>query len=127
MKGEGSNRCWNSAVWEKGEGRRDSGVMAHPDDPVPVDDVYFSNDLDEYPVLDRSLIEYERYYDVMGGIFTTMVTSRMPVSLHVLQHAAPSVPRMSPQRACDEIEHASALESRRSFRRRHLHHQQAGA
>ena len=53
-------------------------MIAHVDDPVPENDVYFSNDLDEYPIIDRTLVDYSRYYDVMGegGIFTTVITSR---------------------------------------------------
>ena len=53
------------------------GVIAHKDDPIPDEDVYFSNNLDDYPITDLTLIDYKRYYDVMGngGVFTTMVTS----------------------------------------------------
>ncbi len=80
VKGEGQKPMLDLlAAWEAGEEARGiPGVVAHPDDPVPEDDVYFSNDLDDYPILDRTLIEYERYYDVMGkgGIFTTVISSR---------------------------------------------------
>ena len=58
-------------VWERGEVAKGiEGVIAHEDDPIPVDDVYFSNDLDAYPIIDRTLVDYTRYYDVMGkGVF----------------------------------------------------------
>ena len=57
------------------------GVMAHPDDPIPTEDVYFSNDLGEYPLVDRTLTSYQKYYDVMDP-FVVMgaaaaVTSRL--------------------------------------------------
>ena len=54
------------------------GVIAHEDDEIPEEDVYFSNDLDEYPIVDRTLVDYTRYYDVMGegGIFSSIVRSR---------------------------------------------------
>ena len=83
------------------------GVIAHADDEIPVDDVYFSNDLDDYPVLDRSLIEYERYYDVMGqgGIFTTMISSRgCPYRCTFCNTPRHRYRVMSPQRVCDEIQ-----------------------
>ncbi len=75
VKGEGQQPMLDLlAVWEAGkEAKGIPGVIAHPDDPIPCEDVYFSNDLDDYPILDRTLIEYEQYYDVMGkgGIFTS--------------------------------------------------------
>lgn len=114
VKGEGQQPMLELlSVWERGEQAKGiPGVMAHPDDPVPVDDVYFSNDLDEYPVLDRTLIEYERYYDVMGkgGIFTTMVTSRgCPYRCTFCNTPRHRYRVMSPQRACDEIAHCVSL------------------
>ena len=78
VKGEGQQPLLSLlAVWERGEVAKGiEGVIAHEDDPIPVDDVYFSNDLDAYPIIDRTLVDYTRYYDVMGkgGIFTTIVT-----------------------------------------------------
>ncbi|MFO0006231.1 MAG: B12-binding domain-containing radical SAM protein, partial [bacterium] len=62
VKGEGQKPMLDLlSVWERGEEARGiPGVMAHPDDPVPDEDVYFSNELDDYPIQDRRLIEYER-------------------------------------------------------------------
>ena len=80
VKGEGQQPMLSLLdVWERGEiAKGIPGVIAHPDDPIPLEDVYFSNDLDEYPIIDRTLVDYNRYYDVMGegGTFTTVVTSR---------------------------------------------------
>lgn len=114
VKGEGQQPMLELVnTWARGEEARGiAGVMAHPDDPVPAEDVYFSNDLDAYPVLDRTLIEYERYYDVMGagGIFTTMVTSRgCPYRCTFCNTPRHRYRVMSPQRACDEIAACIAL------------------
>ena len=114
VKGEGQQPMLDLVnVWAAGEQAKGiKGVMAHPDDPVPVDDVYFSNDLDEYPILDRSLIEYERYYDVMGegGVFTTMVTSRgCPYRCTFCNTPRHRYRVMSPDRVCDELEHCTSL------------------
>ena len=114
VKGEGQQPMLELVnAWARGEEARGiAGVMAHPDDPVPAEDVYFSNDLDAYPVLDRTLIEYERYYDVMGagGIFTTMVTSRgCPYRCTFCNTPRHRYRVMSPQRACDEIAACIAL------------------
>ncbi len=114
VKGEGQQPMLELVnTWARGEEARGiAGVMAHPDDPVPAEDVYFSNDLDAYPVLDRTLIEYERYYDVMGagGIFTTMVTSRgCPYRCTFCNTPRHRYRVMSPSRACDEIAACIAL------------------
>ncbi len=108
VKGEGQQPMLDLVnTWARGEVAKGiPGVMAHPDDPVPEQDVYFSNDLDAYPILDRTLIEYERYYDVMGagGIFTTMVTSRgCPYRCTFCNTPRHRYRVMSPARACDEI------------------------
>lgn len=108
VKGEGQQPMLELCnMWSRGEEAKGiAGVMAHPDDPVPTDDVYYSNDLDEYPILDRTLIEYERYYDVMGGgeIFTTMISSRgCPYRCTFCNTPRHRYRVMSPQRACDEI------------------------
>ncbi len=108
VKGEGQKPMLDLCnTWAAGEEARGiPGVMAHPDDPVPTDDVYFSNDLDAYPVLDRRLIEYERYYDVMGdgGIFTTMISSRgCPYRCTFCNTPRHRYRVASPARVCDEI------------------------
>ncbi len=109
VKGEGQRpmleliNCWAAGKVAKGL----PGIIAHPDDPVPENDVYFSNNLDDYPILDRTLIEYEKYYDVMGqgGIFTTMVTSRgCPYRCTFCNTPRHRYRVMSPSRVCDEVE-----------------------
>lgn len=56
------------------------GVMTAVDaeNEAPVAAPRLSNQLDDYPILDLSLIDYTRYYDVLGGggLFTTVITSR---------------------------------------------------
>ncbi|MCB9793992.1 MAG: cobalamin B12-binding domain-containing protein [Alphaproteobacteria bacterium] len=51
VKGEGQKPLEELlAVWERGEVAQGiAGVVAHPSDPVPEADAYFSNDLDDYP------------------------------------------------------------------------------
>ncbi len=114
VKGEGQKPMLDLCnVWAAGEEAKGiPGVMAHPDDPVPENDVYFSNDLDAYPVLDRTLIEYERYYDVMGdgGIFTTMISSRgCPYRCTFCNTPRHRYRVASPARVCDEIAHCIEL------------------
>jgi radical SAM superfamily enzyme YgiQ (UPF0313 family) len=114
VKGEGQKPMLDLCnVWAQGEEAKGiPGVMAHPEDPVPENDVYFSNDLDAYPVLDRSLIEYERYYDVMGdgGIFTTMISSRgCPYRCTFCNTPRHRYRVASPERVCDEIAHCVEL------------------
>jgi len=96
--------------WEKGDVAKDiPGVMAHDDDPIPEEDVYYSNNLDEYPMVDLDMIEYERYYDVMGGggIFTTLVSSRgCPYRCTFCNTPRHRYRVMSPERVCDELEMA---------------------
>lgn len=109
VKGEGQKPLLDLLnVWEEGgEAKGIEGVIAHPDDPIPEQDVYFSNDLDDYPIIDRTLVDYERYYDVMGegGIFTTMITSRgCPYRCTFCNTPRHRYRVTSPQRACDEIE-----------------------
>jgi anaerobic magnesium-protoporphyrin IX monomethyl ester cyclase len=109
VRGEGQKPMLDLLeVWSRGEAAKGiPSVMAHPDDPVPTDDVYFSNDLDAYPIPDRTLIEYERYYDVMGkgGIFTTVVTSRgCPYRCTFCNTPRHRYRVMTPERACDEIQ-----------------------
>ena len=114
VKGEGQKPMLDLCnMWATGaEAKGIPGVMAHPDDPVPENDVYFSNDLDAYPILDRSLIEYERYYDVMGdgGIFTTMISSRgCPYRCTFCNTPRHRYRVASPARVCDEIAHCISL------------------
>ena len=114
VKGEGQQPLLSLlAVWERGEVAKGiEGVIAHEDDPIPVDDVYFSNDLDAYPIIDRTLVDYTRYYDVMGqgGIFTTIVTSRgCPYRCTFCNTPRHRYRVMSPKRVCDELEDCVSL------------------
>ncbi|NOY24266.1 MAG: B12-binding domain-containing radical SAM protein [Oligoflexia bacterium] len=114
IKGEGQQPMLDLlAVWEAGKVARGiPGVMAHPDDLVPEDDVYFSNDLDDYPILDLTLVDYQRYYDVMGegGIFTTVISSRgCPYRCTFCNTPRHRYRVMTPGRVCDELESCIAL------------------
>lgn len=114
VRGEGQQPMLDLlAVWARGdEAKAVPGVMAHPDDPVPVDDIYFSNDLDEYPILDLTLVDYQRYYDVMGegGIFTTVISSRgCPYRCTFCNTPRHRYRVMSPGRVADELESCIAL------------------
>jgi len=114
VKGEGQQPMQDLlSAWEQGEQARGiAGVIAHQDDPVPETDVYFSNDLDDYPIIDRTLVDYSRYYDVMGegGIFTTVITSRgCPYRCTFCNTPRHRYRVMSPGRVCDELEAWLAL------------------
>ena len=114
VKGEGQQPMLDLlAAWEAGkEVRGVDGVIAHTDDPIPENDVYFSNDLDEYPIINRTLVDYSRYYDVMGegGIFTTVITSRgCPYRCTFCNTPRHRYRVMSPARVCDELESCLAL------------------
>jgi radical SAM superfamily enzyme YgiQ (UPF0313 family) len=109
VKGEGQQPMMDLLqAWSEGrEARGIPGVVAHPDDPIPCDDVYFSNDLDDYPILDRTLIEYEKYYDVMGqgGVFTTVISSRgCPYRCTFCNTPRHRYRVASPKRVCDEVQ-----------------------
>lgn len=95
-------------AWSRGDSPRGiPGVVAHPDDPVPTEDVYLFNELDEYPMVDRTLVDYQRYYDVMGsgGVFTTMISSRgCPYRCTFCNTPRHRYRVMAPQRVCDEIQ-----------------------
>jgi radical SAM superfamily enzyme YgiQ (UPF0313 family) len=109
VKGEGQQPMLDLLdVWGRGEVAKGIlGVMAHPDDPIPDEDVYFSNDLDAYPIVDRTIVEYEKYYDVMGegGIFTTMITSRgCPYRCTFCNTPRHRYRVMSPARVCEELQ-----------------------
>jgi anaerobic magnesium-protoporphyrin IX monomethyl ester cyclase len=94
--------------WERGESPRGiPGVYAHPDDPIPTEDVYLANELDDYPIVDRTIVDYQQYYDVMGsgGIFTTMISSRgCPYRCSFCNTPRHRYRVMSPTRVCDEIQ-----------------------
>lgn len=114
VKGEGQQPMKELCdIWEAGGSPRGlAGVMAHPDDPVPEQDVYFSNDLDDYPIIDRRIVDYQRYYDVMGagGVFTTLISSRgCPYRCTFCNTPRHRYRVMSPGRVCDEIEHCLSL------------------
>jgi anaerobic magnesium-protoporphyrin IX monomethyl ester cyclase len=108
VKGEGQKPMLDLCdAWERGEQPKGiGGTMAHPDDPVPAEDVYFSNNLDDYPIIDRTMVDYQRYYDVMGkgGIFTTLISSRgCPYRCTFCNTPRHRYRVMSPGRVCDEI------------------------
>ena len=109
VKGEGQQPLLELLkVWEGGDVAKGiKGVIAHPEDPIPEEDVYFSNDLDTYPIIDRTLVDYTRYYDVMGegGIFTSIVTSRgCPYRCTFCNTPRHRYRVQSPERVCEEIE-----------------------
>ena len=66
-----------------------------------------SDDLDTYPLLDLKLIEYQRYYDVLGKgeLFTTIITSRgCPYRCTFCNTPRDRYRTMSAGRICEEIE-----------------------
>lgn len=108
VKGEGQKPMLDLCdAWERGEHPKGiPGTMSHPTDPVPDNDVYFSNDLDDYPIIDRAMVDYKRYYDVMGkgGIFTTIISSRgCPYRCTFCNTPRHRYRVMKPGRVCDEI------------------------
>ncbi len=120
VKGEGQQPMLDLLnTWEAGQAARGiDGVVAHPDDPVPENDVYFSNDLDDYPIVDRSLVDYSRYYDVMGegGIFTTVITSRgCPYRCTFCNTPRHRYRAMSPGRVCEELQACVDLDIREIY------------
>ena len=109
VKGEGQQPLLELLkVWEaENVAKGIKGVIAHQDDPIPEEDVYFSNDLDTYPIIDRTLVDYTRYYDVMGegGVFTSIVTSRgCPYRCTFCNTPRHRYRVQSPERVCDEVE-----------------------
>lgn len=108
VKGEGQKPMQDLCdAWERGDSPRGiPGTMAHPDDPIPEEDVYYSNNLDDYPIVDRAMVDYKRYYDVMGkgGIFTTIISSRgCPYRCTFCNTPRHRYRVMTPGRVCDEL------------------------
>lgn len=71
-----------------------------------------SDELDQYPLLDLKLIEYDRYYDVLGKgeLFTTVITSRgCPYRCTFCNTPRDRYRTMSAGRICEEIEQKLAL------------------
>ncbi|MFH1464261.1 MAG: radical SAM protein [Pseudomonadota bacterium] len=102
-------------AWERGEEPAGiPGVMARPDDPIP-DAVVLSDDLDGYPIPDRTLVDYRRYTGLLGqgGLFTTVVTSRgCPHRCTFCNTPRMRFKSASPARICDELEACVALDIR---------------
>lgn len=94
--------------WESGkEIRGIPGVLATPDDPVPSQDVYLSDNLDDQPIPDRTLLDPGRYRYVAGegGLFTTVHTSRgCPYHCTFCNTPRHVYRSMSPGRVCDELQ-----------------------
>jgi anaerobic magnesium-protoporphyrin IX monomethyl ester cyclase len=114
VKGEGQKPMKDLCdAWGRGESPRGiPGTMVHPEDPVPEQDVYFSNNLDDYPIIDRSIVDYRRYYDVMGngGIFTTLISSRgCPYRCTFCNTPRHRYRVASPARVCEELAACLAL------------------
>ncbi|MBN1335519.1 MAG: B12-binding domain-containing radical SAM protein [Deltaproteobacteria bacterium] len=89
-----------------GDGRGIPGVLVHPDDPEPAL-VTTTDDLDELPVPDRTLVDSRRYYDVLGNgaPFSTVVTSRgCPYRCTFCNTPRHRFRSMSASRTCDEIQ-----------------------
>jgi anaerobic magnesium-protoporphyrin IX monomethyl ester cyclase len=93
------------------------GVMVDPADPVP-EEAWISDSLDDYPIIDRSLVDPARFSDVMDGgeLFTTVLTSRgCPFRCTFCNTPRYRYRTMSPGRICDEIEACIALGIRRIY------------
>ena len=66
----------------------------------------WSDDLDSYPMLDRTVAQYQRYYDVLGKgeLFTTTITSRgCPYKCTFCNTPRDRYRTQSPERICDEV------------------------
>ncbi len=89
-----------------GDGRGIPGVLVDPDGPEPAL-VTTTDDLDELPIPDRTLVDRRRYYDVLGSgaPFTTVVTSRgCPFRCTFCNTPRHRFRSMSAGRICDEIQ-----------------------
>ena len=116
VRGEGQRPLGSLLdAWQAGETPTDiPGVMVDPGDPVP-DHVVLSNDLDVYPVPDRTLVDYRRYTGLLGtgGLFTTVVTSRgCPHQCTFCNTPRLEFHNASAGRICDELEACIALDIR---------------
>jgi len=102
-------------AWGRGEAPRGvPGVLLAPDDSVP-DPVTLSDDLDGYPIPDRTLVDYRRYTGLLGegGLFSTVVTSRgCPHRCTFCNTPRMKFRSASPARVCDELEACLALDIR---------------
>ncbi len=102
-------------AWDAGNEPSDiPGVMIDPEGPVP-EHVVLSNDLDSYPIPDRTLIDYRQYTGLLGtgGLFTTVVTSRgCPHQCTFCNTPRLKFHSASPARICDELEACIALDIR---------------
>ncbi len=102
-------------AWAAGDEPSDiPGVMLGPDDPVP-EHAVLSNDLDDYPVPDRTIVDYRQYSGLLGtgGLFTTVVTSRgCPHQCTFCNTPRLKFHSASPARICDELEACIALDIR---------------
>lgn len=72
----------------------------------------YSDNLDDYPIIDRTVAEYQRYYDVLGKgeLFTTTITSRgCPYKCTFCNTPRDRYRTQSPGRICEEIRACLAL------------------
>ena len=91
---------------EGGDGRGIPGVLVDPGGPEPAL-VTTTEDLDELPIPDRTLVDFRRYYDVLGSgaPFSTVVTSRgCPFRCTFCNTPRHRFRSMSAGRICDEIQ-----------------------
>ena len=102
-------------AWEAGQEPLDiPGVITGPDQPMP-EHAVLSNDLDDYPIPDRTLVDYRRYTGLLGtgGLFTTVVTSRgCPHQCTFCNTPRLKFHSASPAHICDELEACIALDIR---------------
>ncbi len=106
-------------VWQRGDEPRGlPGAMAHPDDPIPSAPALLSDDLDSYPIPDRTLVDFRRYSSLLGtgGLFTTVATSRgCPHQCTFCNTPRTRFRSASPGRICEEIEACLALDIREIY------------
>jgi len=77
-----------------------------------IDRPFLSDNLDDYPLLNLKLIEYDRYYDVLGKgeLFTTIITSRgCPYRCTFCNTPRDRYRTMSAKRICEEIQQKTVL------------------
>jgi anaerobic magnesium-protoporphyrin IX monomethyl ester cyclase len=102
-------------AWGAGEQPRDiPGVMLEADGELP-EHALLSDELDRYPIPDRTLVDYRRYTDLLGtgGLFTTVATSRgCPHRCTFCNTPRLKFHSASPARICDELEACVALDIR---------------